>query len=93
MALEVSDLSSFEVLLHCGEQHKGEEIYWKRNGERISETGNPITVIIDGLHGANFTCHRPNRDLLNYTLLLVHPVKFPKRGVLMQSSDRGKYEG
>ncbi|XP_016380468.1 interleukin-12 subunit beta-like [Sinocyclocheilus rhinocerous] len=87
VALEVSNLSSFAVLLHCGEQYGVEEIYWERNGESISQTGNLITVIIDGLHGGNFTCHRPNRDLLNYTLLLVHPVEFPK-GVLIQSSDR-----
>ncbi|KAK2872954.1 hypothetical protein Q8A67_022851 [Cirrhinus molitorella] len=88
VALEVSDLSSFDVLLQCGEQYKGEQIYWERNGESISETGNHITVAIDGLHGGNFTCHRPNRDLLNYTLLLVHPVEFPKGGVLIRSIDK-----
>ncbi|XP_016411167.1 interleukin-12 subunit beta-like [Sinocyclocheilus rhinocerous] len=87
VALEVSDLSSFEVSLHCGEQYKGEQICWERDGESISETRNHITVTIDGLRGGNFTCHRPNRDLLNYTLLLVHPVEFPKGGVLIQSSD------
>ncbi|XP_043090547.1 uncharacterized protein il12bb isoform X3 [Puntigrus tetrazona] len=88
VALEVSDLSSFEVLLHCGEQYKEGEIFWERNGESIAETGNLITVTVDGLHGGNFTCYRPNRDLLNYTLLVVHPVEFPKGGILIQSSDR-----
>nr|ATL73180.1 IL-23p40b [Ctenopharyngodon idella] len=85
--LEVSDLSSSEVSLHCGEQYEGEQIHWERNGESISETGNRITVTIDGLRGGNFTCHRANGDLLSYTLLLVHPVKFSKGGVLIKSSD------
>ncbi|XP_051537250.1 interleukin-12 subunit beta-like [Myxocyprinus asiaticus] len=87
LVLEVSDLSSTEVSVHCGEQFEGEDIQWERNGERIAESGNRITVTIDGLRGGNFTCHRPNGDLLNYTLLLVHPVAFP-RGVLMHSNDR-----
>ncbi|XP_051533703.1 interleukin-12 subunit beta-like isoform X1 [Myxocyprinus asiaticus] len=88
LVLEVSDLFSTEVSVHCGEQFEGEAIYWERNGERIVESGNRITVMIDGLRGGNFTCHRQNGDLLNYTLLLVHPVGFLRGGVLTQSNDR-----
>ncbi|KAK7130734.1 hypothetical protein R3I94_016020 [Phoxinus phoxinus] len=88
VALDVSDLSSSEVSLHCGEQYEGEQIHWERNERSIPETGNRITVTIDGLRGGNFTCHRAdNRDLLNYTLVLVHPVNFPK-GVLTQSTHK-----
>ncbi|XDV39162.1 hypothetical protein PO909_008438 [Leuciscus waleckii] len=88
VALDVSDLSSSEVSLQCGEQYEGEQIHWERNERSIPETGNRITVTIDGLRGGNFTCHRANhRDVLNYTLLLVHPVSFPK-GVLTQSTHR-----
>nr|XP_055037075.1 interleukin-12 subunit beta [Misgurnus anguillicaudatus] len=87
LALEVKDLNSHEVPLDCGEQFDGEDIHWKMNGEIIPEKGNHITVTIDGLRGGNFTCHKPNGDLLNYTLLLVHPVDFNKV-VLTQSDDK-----
>ncbi|XP_056587616.1 interleukin-12 subunit beta [Triplophysa dalaica] len=88
LALEVKDLSSSQVSLHCGEQDELEDIHWERNGESIPERGNHITVTIDGLRGGNFTCHKPNGELLNYTLLLVHPVQFPRGGILTQSDDR-----
>lgn len=88
----MTDLSSSEVSLHCGEQIELEDIHWERNGEIIPERGNHIVVTIEGLRGGNFTCHKPNGDLLNYTLLLVHPFQFPRGGVLTQSDDRGTHD-
>ncbi|XP_073791555.1 interleukin-12 subunit beta [Danio rerio] len=85
---DMQELSSFTVPLHCGEQYEGEQIHWEKNGKSILETGNRINVTINGLLGGNFTCHRPNRDFLNYTILLVHPVKFHKALLLKQSSSK-----
>ncbi|TRY93113.1 hypothetical protein DNTS_007756 [Danionella cerebrum] len=89
VSLEVSTLSlSAEVSLQCGEQYESEQIHWQRNGMIIPETGNGISIAVEGLRGGNFTCHNANGDFLNYTLLLVHPITLPNAVLLAQSTDK-----
>nr|XP_046266373.1 interleukin-12 subunit beta [Scatophagus argus] len=61
------------VNLICGTAYQNQPVLWKKNGMDLQPPlqGNQVKVLVEEMDGGNYTCHSPNGEYLNHTVILI----------------------
>lgn len=69
--------------------NKGQDIFWKKNGQEQAQRGNSYLVQLEeSSGGGNYTCHNKDGSLLNHTVVLIQEDETERRKILAKT-DQG----
>ncbi|XP_049442060.1 interleukin 12Ba isoform X1 [Epinephelus fuscoguttatus] len=76
-----------------GRGDMNEDIFWRRNGVEEEQTGNTYLLQLEeSLGGGNYTCHRKDGSLLNYTVVLIQEDETNRRRILVKNGQEDYLE-